>query len=207
MDGNNRWSIKNSLNKFDSYKKGAQKLFKISEYLFFNHDIKYISAFALSSNNMQRSSSFIILLKKIINESLIELEKKKINFNIRFIGNLEFLGKDLMERLDSLTNNKSYKKNLIVFLNYGGQEDIIQAALQYRNSNEKFKKFLYTDNIPDPDLMVRTGGFARLSNFLLFQISFTELFFLKKMWPDLTNLDIENIIKKFERIERKFGKQ
>ena len=207
MDGNNRWSIKNSINKFDSYKKGAKKLIKISEHLFFYHDISYISAFALSSNNMQRSSNFLLLLKKIINDSLIEIEKKKINFNIRFIGNLEFLGKELNEKIASLPNNKSLKKNLIIFLNYGGQEDIIQAALQYKNPNKKFKSYLYTDNIPDPDLIVRTGGFARLSNFLLFQISFTELFFLKKMWPDLTNLDLNNIIKKFEKIDRKFGKQ
>lgn len=207
MDGNNRWSIKNSINKFDGYKKGAKKLIKISEHLFFYHDISYISAFALSSNNMQRSSNFLLLLKKIVNESLIEIEKKKINFNIRFIGNLEFLGKELTEKIANLPNNKSLKKNLIIFLNYGGQEDIIQAALQYKNPNKEFKSYLYTDDIPDPDLIVRTGGFARLSNFLLFQISFTELFFLKKMWPDLTNLDLNNIIKKFKKIDRKFGKQ
>ena len=78
MDGNHRWSIKNSINKFDSYKKGAKKLIKISEHLFFYHDISYISAFALSSNNMQRSSNFLLLLKKIINDSLIEIEKKKL---------------------------------------------------------------------------------------------------------------------------------
>jgi len=205
MDGNNRWSKKNSLKKIEGYRKGAQKLIKISKYLFSNYDIKYISAFALSSNNMQRSSSFFRLIKKVLTNSITELENNKINFNLRFVGNLEFLGNELLARIAALSSITHFKKELVIYLNYGGQEDIIQAALKYRNSNKEFKNYLLTSNIPYPDLMVRTGGFVRLSNFLLFQISFTELFFLKKMWPDLTNLDLKNVINKFQKIDRKFG--
>ena len=205
MDGNNRWSKKNSIKKIDAYRKGAQKLMKISEYLFFNYNIQYISAFTLSSNNMKRSSSFFQLIKKVISESVSELENNKINFNLRIIGNIQFLGDELLERLAKLSSVKNFKKELILYLNYGGQEDIIQAAIKYRNSKKEFKNYLLTYDIPDPDLMIRTGGFSRLSNFLLFQVSFTELFFLKKMWPDLSNLDLKKIIKKFIKIDRKFG--
>ncbi len=214
MDGNNRWSKKNKFNKYNGYKKGANTLIKISNYIFDNTDAKYISAFALSKNNLSRSSSLISTLKKILSEFLNKAIEDEINFNfnIRFIGNRNFLNTKINNKIDQLEKlKKNYKKNLLIYINYSGQFDIQQAALKYHQKFKhnkdkiKYSNFLMTDGIPDPDILIRTGGFKRLSDFLIFQTSFTELFFLKKLWPELNNNDLYRIFIKFKSIERKFG--
>ena len=214
MDGNNRWSKKNKLNKYNGYKKGANTLIKISNYIFNNTDAKFISAFALSKNNLSRSNNLISTLKKILLEfidNVIE-EKTNYNFNIRFIGNRNFLTTKINNKIDQLENlKKNYKKSLLIYINYSGKNDIQQAALNFnlnsklQKSNIKFSNFLMTAGIPDPDMLVRTGGFKRLSDFLIFQSSFTELFFLKKLWPDLNTYDLKRILMKYKTLERKFG--
>tara|TARA_A100001015_G_C14515888_1_gene528449 strand:+ start:31 stop:315 length:285 start_codon:yes stop_codon:yes gene_type:complete len=94
---------------------------------------------------------------------------------------------------------------MVVFLNYGGREDIQQASKLNKNKNT-FEKNLLTFNFSYPDILIRTGGFKRISNFLLYQLAFTELFFMNKLWPDISNADIRKIISQFNKIERKFGK-
>ena len=183
MDGNNRWSKKNKLNKYNGYKKGANTLIKISNYIFNNTDAKFISAFALSKNNLSRSNNLISTLKKILLEfidNVIE-EKTNYNFNIRFIGNRNFLTTKINNKIDQLENlKKNYKKSLLIYINYSGKNDIQQAALNFnlnsklQKSNIKFSNFLMTAGIPDPDILVRTGGFKRLSDFLIFQSSQTQ---------------------------------
>ena len=205
MDGNNRWAKKKSLNKFDAYKKGSEKLIKLSSFIFNKYGIENISAFALSSNNLKRSNYIINTIKKVLHITLSELENYKINFNIRIIGNLNFLDRETINKISKINNNSSYKKNLYIFLNYGGREDILQASRKMKKSNN-FSNNLLTNNIPDPDILIRSGGYSRLSNFMLYQLSFTELFFIKKLWPDITNLDIIKIIEKYHLIDRKFGK-
>ena len=108
----------------------------------------------------------------------------------------------------SIYKNIKTKKNLIIFFNYSGTEDIKLAIKKiYKNSqrNYNFKNFLMTKNIPEPDILIRSGGFQRLSDFLLFQVRYTELFFIKKLWPDLNNQDIKKCISIFSKIKRNYG--
>ena len=206
MDGNNRWSKKNNLSKYISYKKGGEKLLKVSEYLFTKTDISYVSAFALSKDNINRSSLIINSIKKVLNEAIESYNKNKNKFDIYFIGDFDFFNKKTKNAIIQINSINKYKKKLFIFLNYGGKQDIEQAAKKYKNSSIAFKEALLTKNIPDPDLLIRTGGFKRLSNFLLYQISFTELFFLKKLWPDFNYSDLNKILLKYRHIKRKFGR-
>ena len=214
MDGNNRWSKKNNFSKYEGYKKGANTLIKLSNYIFDHTDIKYISAFALSKNNLSRSKNLISTLKKILLEFLNKLNDKEIdyNFNIKFIGDRDFLSSEINQKIDQLELlKKQYKRKLLIYINYSGKSDIQQAALnyypKYKNNTTKpnFDSFLYTKGVPDPDILIRTGGFKRLSDFLIYQSSFTELFFSKKLWPDFKPNDLSKIFLKYYSIERKFG--
>ena len=185
----------------------------MSNYIFDNTDAKYISAFALYKNNLNRSNNLISTLKRILLEFLNKVIDDQIvyNFNIRFIGNRNFLSSKINKKIDQLESlKKNKKKNLLIFINYSGKNDIQQAALKYSNYNGnkssiKFTNFLMTSGVPDPDILIRTGGFKRLSDFLLFQSSFTELFFLNKLWPDLNNNDLDKVFIKYNSSERKFG--
>lgn len=205
MDGNNRWSKKNSKSTFEAYQHGANKLMNLSQYIFSNTDVKYISAFALSRNNLNRSIQKINTIKKVLGLSLNKIEEEKLNFNIKFIGEFDFLENQIINKIKLLNQSNKFKKTLYIFLNYGGREDIEKASF-HRFKKKGFDNYLYTKNLPDPDLLIRSGGYSRLSNFMLYQIAFTELFFLKKLWPDLTNKDLNNIFNKFKNIKRNFGK-
>ena len=211
MDGNNRWSKKNSKSKIESYSKGAQKLLMISKKIFDNYKVEYISAFALSNNNLNRTKSLIDILKKILLNFLNDEQSiLKLNFQIIFLGDLKFVGKDLIKKIKEIQNiNRSKKQKLIIFLNYSGRKDI--NLFYAKNINSSFldlnhiSKHLLTKNIPDPEILIRTGGFQRISDFMLYQIAFTELFFLKKLWPDISSNDVTKIIKNYKSINRKFG--
>ena len=213
MDGNNRWSKKNNCNKYYGYKKGANTLIKLTNYIFDYTDAKYISAFALSKNNLSRSKNLITTLKKILLEFLNKVLENELtyNFNIRFIGNRNFLSSEINKKIDKLENlNKYKKKNLLIYINYSGKNDIKEASLKYcknfnNQKNSNFENFLLTAGTPDPDILIRSGGYSRLSDFLIFQSSFTELFFLKKLWPELNKNDLRKILNKYNSLERKFG--
>ena len=208
MDGNNRWSKKNNYNKYNGYKKGANTLINLSNFIFDNTNAKYISAFALSKNNLSRSQNLISTLKKILFEFLntvIEKEKK-YKFNIKFIGDRKFLSKQINKKIDELENlNKIHNKYLLIYINYSGKADIQQASLKYTNNRLKFDSLLMTKDVPDPDILIRTGGYNRLSDFLLYKLTFTELYFLKKLWPELNINDLSKIFMNYNSIERKFG--
>ena len=213
MDGNNRWSKKNNLSKFKGYMEGSKTLVNLSNFIFKNTNTKYISAFALSKNNLNRSKSLIATLKKVLSEFLNKKIDNEIltDFNIKFIGDRTFLNKDINSKIDLVENfeHKS-KKLLLIYINYSGKDDIKQAAYNYNtiktNNKLKFEDFLQTKDIPDPDLLIRTGGYKRLSDFLIYQSSFTEFFFINKLWPDLKKRDLSNILNKYYLLERKFGR-
>lgn len=210
MDGNNRFSKKKDISLFDSYLMGAKKIINISNYIFNNFDTKVISAFGLSNNNTKRPDKIIKVLIRVLERFLKDQHfKNKINFNINFKGDLSFFSKDINLKIKNFQKqNNTHSKNLIIYLNYSGRLDIIDAATKYdfkKLDKNKFKDLLCTKDFPDPDILIRTGGYNRISDFFLYQISFTELFFLKKLWPDFSNSDIKNIISKFKNIERKFG--
>ena len=211
MDGNNRWSIANKIDKYSSYKKGANKLIEITNFIFENYKINYISAFALSRHNLKRGKLLLNMIENLLVDFLDQSnKKKKINFRIKFIGQLNFLPKKVVLRLKKLEElNMKSKKNLIIYLNYSGKDDI-HHALTYMSKSKKhniknFEKFLSTSKIPDPDILIRSGGYKRLSDFMLYQVSFTELFFSNKLWPDIKKIDIKRYIDKFYKIDRKFG--
>ena len=211
MDGNNRWSKKKNFNLSKGYTSGAHKLIKITTHIFKNYDVKYVSAFALSKNNLNRSKIIISTIKNVLLDFLNKYEKNyNFDFKIKFIGDLNFLNKNIKDKIKLIENiNTSSKYNLIIFINYSGQSDIsnsINNLNKFSKINElSFSKILKTKNLPDPDLLIRTGGFQRLSNFMLYQLAFTELYFTKKLWPELTNIDIDKYIKNYHRIDRKFG--
>ena len=206
MDGNNRWSKRNKIDKYNSYKKGANNLLNLTNYIFTNTKSSYVSAFALSKNNLNRSKNLINILKYLLLEFVDKLITKEIKFKfkIKFIGDRRFLNTELNKKIDQLENlHKQSKKCLIIFINYGGKSDIQQASYNYylyhksKKRGLKFENFLLTKKFPDPDLLIRTGGFSRISDFLTYQISFTELFFIKKLWPDFNNRDLSKILNKY----------
>lgn len=211
MDGNNRWSKKKNLSFNITYKKGVEKLIKLSNHCFFNHRITNVSAFALSSHNLSRSkillNSIFKILEEFLNEFLINNHKYK--FNIIFIGNFAIFNKNIRYGINKINKSKIHKNNLIIALNYSGTEDIKNASKlfnQNKNSKLKFHNFLSTSAFSNPDIIIRTGGFQRLSDFFLFQSSFTELFFSKSLWPDFSTKSLDSILKNFLNTERKFGK-
>ena len=210
MDGNNRWGKKNHVNSFNSYKRGAQKLLSISKFLFENHSIEHISAFALSKSNLKRPKKIINVIIRVLDLLLDQtINSQNFNFRIIFKGDLNFINKNLQKKISVLSSlNKNSSQNLYIYLNYSGTHDILETAKSLKNQKinlYKFKKYMVCGVSPDPEILIRSGGYKRISDFFILQLSFTELFFIKKLWPDVTNSDVNNIINKYQIIERKFG--
>ena len=212
MDGNNRWSIKRKINLFDSYLVGSKKLLSISNYIFSNYETKYITSFALSKNNLNRPSEKLKTLIKVL-EYFVD-DKHKLNefkFNILIKGNFSFLNRKLIKKINELNlDNKNYSKSLIILLNYSGQDEIFDSVKQIVKNKEKvnkhnFEKNLLLSGIPNPDMLIRTGGYKRISNYMLYQLAFTDFFFTKKLWPDINNNDIKKFYNIFYKLDRKFG--
>ena len=137
------------------------------------------------------------------------LQKKNNNFNIEFKGDFNFLESTIKKKILTINKTKftNLNRKLLIFLNYSGKKDIVKAASSKSITNEnKFRDLLTTNDLTDPDILIRTGGYKRLSDFMLFEISYTELFFLNKLWPDLNKSDLIKIIEKYKKISRKFGK-
>ena len=209
MDGNNRWSTKKKISKFESYKKGAIKLLKISDYIFNSYKTKYISAFALSSRNTNRKANFINIFNKILNYFIDHYGEFNISYKILFIGDLTIFNKNTINRLKDIEKKNSQAKfTLLIFINYSGQLDIVNSiniSNGKKMNHNNFNKILLTSDIPDPEILLRTGGFKRLSDFMLYQLSFTELYFSKILWPEISKSNIDNVISDYLKLERKFG--
>lgn len=209
MDGNNRWSKKTNTDINKAYKKGADNLLKIANYLFNKYKVKYISSFALSIHNLNRSNTFLKIFLNVFNSYIDDFSKNNNhNFNVKFIGNFSFIKNSRtlqkIKEIEKININSNY--SLIIFINYSGQNDIHQASQKFNKKiRNDFNNQLSTKNIPDPDMLVRTGGFQRLSDFMLYQLSFTDFFFTKILWPDLKLSDIDKFIINFSKLERKFG--
>ena len=214
MDGNGRWAeLKNKSRKF-GHLKGSENLKDIINFFLLNK-IPYLTLFTFALDNWKRPKTetnyLFNLLKSFIKKNLnIFLEK---NIRISFIGEKNYLSQDI-KKIIKKTENLSKKNtglNLIIALNYSSKHEILNAVKLSIKNNKKnisirtFQKFLYTSNYPNPDILIRTGGHSRLSNFLLWQCSYSELFFLKKLWPDFNTGDLKKIINKFTKIKRNFG--
>lgn len=219
MDGNRRWAKNNGCSYEKAYQEAVNSI-KNSINVALDYNISYLTLFAFSTDNNQRSIKEIIILKKLMNNYIATQSQELIDSNIKvnIIGNYSQFDKTLAQKLDNLkAKTKSNTKLILtIALNYSGKADIIRAIQQLVKDNpnlpaedisEKLlSNYLYTKNIPDPDIVIRTGSNSRISNFLLWQISYSELFFLDIMWPDFNQQTFIEILKKFKEIERKYGK-
>jgi len=214
MDGNGRWGIENKKSRNLGHKAGLKTVEKIIKSTIKNK-IKYLTLYAFSTENWKRpylEIKFLLnLLESFLNEKLEELHRKGIKLKI--IGNIKKFPKRIQINLKSAQKKteKNKKLQLILALNYGSKSEIVNAIKLMKNKNIKVNensidKFLYTKGIPNPDILIRTGNTKRLSNFLLWQLSYSEIFFVKKMWPDFNGRDYKSIIDKFKKIKRNFGK-
>ena len=213
MDGNGRWGIQKKKSRNYGHSKGIEVVENIIKEAV-SKKIKYLTLFTFSTENWKRPKSeikfLISILKKYIQKELNNLIKKKIKLKI--IGNLDKFPKSLKLKLknaEKLTRSNN-KIQIIIALNYGSKEEIINTVKKLNNSsiriNEKnISKNLYTKNIPDPEILIRTGNRNRLSNFLLWQLSYTEIYFVSKLWPDFTRKDFSKIINNFSKVKRNFG--
>ena len=214
MDGNGRWGLKkyNDRNKGHYY--GLQNINKVIKNCI-KLNIKYLTLYTFSTENWNRPKKEIeylfFLFKFFYLKNYNRINKN--NIRIKFIGNLKNIPADLKVIIKKI--QKKTKKNnriTVVFaFNYGAKSELINAFKKiYKSKNNKISEELisnnlYTKNMPDPDILVRTGGEKRLSNFLLWQLSYAELFFIEKSWPDFNFLDLKKIVNKFRGIKRRFG--
>ena len=214
MDGNGRWGLKkyNDRNKGHYY--GLQNINKVIENCI-KLKIKYLTLYTFSTENWNRPKKEINylfhLFKYFYKKNFSKLIKN--NIRIKFIGDLINIPKDLkpiIKKIQEKTKNNSAITVLFAF-NYGAKSELINAFKNILKNKRKVineelvSNYLYTKNIPDPDILIRTGGNKRLSNFLLWQLSYAELFFVNKNWPDFNFLDLKTIVNKFAYIQRKFG--
>jgi len=212
MDGNGRWGLKNKNSRNLGHKAGLNTVKRIIKATVKNK-IKFLTLYAFSTENWKRPKkeiNFLFgLLENFLINSLDDLNKQKIKLKIIGVKNFSQRLNNLLEKSEKKTSkNSNLQINLA--LNYGSKFELINAfkILKKRNIkiNEKnISKYLQTKNIPDPDILIRTGNTNRLSNFLLWQLSYTEIFFEKKLWPDFNEKDYNRIIKKFKSIKRNFG--
>ena len=213
MDGNGRWGIKQGKTRNFGHEKGIKTVEMIIKETI-KKKIKFLTLYAFSTENWRRPKKEIdylfSLLDNFLSNKIKELNEKKIKFFVigkkRFNKNLNNL-LDYSEKLTS--NNKKLQINLA--LNYGSKSEIIEALNVIKKNkiklNEKnISNHLYTKNIPDPDILIRTGNRYRLSNFLLWQLAYSEIYFEKKLWPDFNEKDYNNILNQFKKTKRNFGR-
>jgi undecaprenyl diphosphate synthase len=213
MDGNGRWGLKYKNSRNKGHKAGLKTVEKIIKETI-NQKIKYLTLFAFSTENWNRPKKEINylfnLLESYLSNKIDGFNKKNIKLNI--IGTKSFSKK--LNKLLNLSEKKTAHNTILqinLALNYGSKFEIINAIKKINKNNDNINeknlsKYLETKNMPDPELLIRTGNTKRLSNFLLWQLAYAEIFFEKKLWPDFNEKDYVKIIKKFRKIKRNFGK-
>ena len=212
MDGNGRWGLKYKKSRNAGHKQGldtVEKIIKTS----LKQKIKYLTLYAFSTENWKRPKSEIKYLFNLLENFLInkieELNKQNIRLRIIGIKNFSPNLNQLLKQSEKKTKNNT-KLQINLALNYGAKFELINAFKKLKKSKKKineknFKDYLQTKGIPDPELLIRTGNTKRLSNFLLWQVAYSEIFFEKKLWPDFTEKDYNKIIKTYKKIKRNYG--
>ncbi len=214
MDGNGRWASLRNLPRIQGHREGVKAVRKAVEFSY-NNGIKILSLFAFSTENWKRPNDEVIFLmnlfKETIDREFDELIEKGIK--IKFLSRRDELPDFVIQRIDKSEekSKNNERMNLLIALNYGGRYDIVQAVNKIvekgveKIDEEEFSEYLLTYPFKDPDLLIRTSGEMRISNFFLYQISYTELYFTEKLWPDFDENDFEEAIKVYSRRKRKFG--
>lgn len=215
MDGNGRWASKNMFKRIEGHKKGINSVELCIKYCIKNN-IPYLSLYTFSTENWKRPNAEVTflmeLLEKTLKNKIPELLKENIDVNI--LGDITKLPKSIQnfQTQKKILQNPSLVVNLMI--NYGARSEILNACREISKkfqtnikaiTNETLESFLYTKNMPDPDLLIRTGGEQRLSNFLLWQCAYTEFYFSDTLWPDYKEKDLELALKSFAKRKRRFG--
>ena len=213
MDGNGRWGLKHKNSRNAGHKAGLNTVEKIIKETI-KQKIQFLTLYAFSTENWKRPKKEIDylfnLLESFLNNRVDDLHKQNIKLKIIGVKNFSLKLNKLLTLAEKKTsNNKQLQINLA--LNYGSKSELINAIKLIKKNNENINeknliKHLQTKNIPDPDILIRTGNTNRLSNFLLWQLAYSEIFFEKKLWPAFNEKDYNNIIRKFRKIKRNFGK-
>ena len=213
MDGNGRWGLKNKNSRNAGHKEGLKTVESIIDSSIHN-EIKFLTLFVFSTENWKRPQKEVKFLFNLLENFL----KKKLNYlhrnniKIKIIGVKNFSSKlNTQLKFAEKKTRKNTKIQINLALNYGSKSELINGFKKLNKSkniiNEKnLSNYLYTTGIPDPDILIRTGNTRRLSNFLLWQLAYSEIFFEKKMWPEFTKTDYVKIINQFKKIKRNFGK-
>ena len=215
MDGNGRWGLKKKGSRNYGHLQGLKTVQAVIR-LSIKQKIPFLTLYTFSTENWSRPESEINFLFDLIRKSLKKEIKSiiKQGIKINIIGKKAGLPKDI-KRTIKIIEKKTFHNKVITLnlaLNYGSKEEIINACKSFSKTKKKeinvnsFEKKLYTKDMPDPEILIRTGGTKRLSNFLLWQLAYTEIFFVDKLWPDFNEKDFNKILNKFNNIERKFGK-
>ncbi len=213
MDGNGRWGIKKRNSRNYGHKKGLKTVEKIINAAI-KKKIKYLTLFVFSTENWKRPIKEVKYLQSLLSEfvdrEIKNLIEKKIK--IKIIGKIKPFPKNLKYKLNNVEKLTKFNDviQINMALNYGSRQEIIESVKKIKKNNLKVNvknidKYLYTNNIPEPEILIRTGNTRRISNFLLWQLIYTEIFFEKKMWPDFSTEDFYRILKKFKDIRRNFG--
>jgi undecaprenyl diphosphate synthase len=217
MDGNGRWAKQKGLKRKDGHREGAVSARKITEYAL-RMGIKYLTLFAFSSENWKRPITEVNALMNMLYENLVQQRDLLIRNEIKLtiVGDLEGLPAKLKTKLlETIDFSRSHQKmQLNLALNYGSRVEIINAVKKILQDNipapkineELFSSYLYTADCPDPDLLIRTSGELRISNFLLYQVAYAELYFTPTLWPDFRLKEFIKAVLDFQSRERRFGK-
>ena len=221
MDGNRRWARAHGLPVIAGHEKGAETLTEIVK-ASKDLGIKYVTVYAFSTENWKREKAevdgLMSLLRKYLDKSFKELEDN--NARILLVGEREMLAPDIVEKMQQIEERTAKNSDIIlcVALSYGGRQEIICASkkiaelvqngeLKIKDVDEKkFSDMLYTKDLPDPDLLIRTSGEKRISNFLLWQLSYSEFYFSDTLWPDFSKQELVDIIDEYKKRERRYGK-
>ena len=213
MDGNGRWALKKNKPRKYGHKKGLDNIKSIIDTCK-KKNIKYLTLFVFSFDNWNRSkieiSYLFSLIRNFLNKDTNYLILNKIK--IKVIGEKKKLCKDLLKNLKKIEKltSKEFEITINLAFNYSSKLEIVSSMMKLLKKKKtinikNIEENLYTGVIPSPEILIRTGGYSRLSDFLLWQLSYTEIFFLKKLWPDFNSNDLKKIIQKYKKIKRNFG--
>jgi len=213
MDGNGRWGLKYKNSRNAGHKAGLKTVERVIKETLKNK-IKFLTLFAFSTENWKRPKKEIHYLFSLLENFLINRveELHKQNIRLKILGSKKFSPKlNKLLNFSEKKTSKNKKLQINLALNYGAKLELINAFKKINKSGDKvseknLERYLQTKDIPDPDILIRTGNTKRLSNFLLWQLAYTEIFFNKKLWPAFTEKDFKKIIKEYKNIKRNFGK-
>ena len=219
MDGNNRWARERGLPGVSGHKEGVSRAREVVEHAV-RRDLDALTLFAFSSENWGRSHEEVNLLMELLAVALEDEVPNLIknSVQLKFIGDLQRFNKELKQKMKSAEKKtklpeKSKRLDLIIAASYGGRWDIVEAVKKMtvnKNNNSEiseksFKKFMSLSDMPDPDICIRTGGEHRLSNFLLWQLAYSELYFTNVLWPDFDSQQLDNALDEFSKRNRRYG--